>query len=81
MKTTLAPPQTSGLALGPAFGHAAGAGLPDPTMPLRRLFLLVLLLSWFALSLGVMFRAHRELGSVPPGDREATEVAAVPLAP
>jgi hypothetical protein len=81
METITAPPFASGPTLGPTIRHGAESGSTDPTMPLRRLFLLVLLLSWFALSLGVLFRAHRELGSVPPGDREATEVAAVPLAP
>jgi len=82
MTTRTAPPQIFDSALMSAVRGGNGAGSPDPSMPLRRLFVLVLLLASFALSLVVMFRAHREMASVSPGDREAPErVVAAPLAP
>ena len=81
MTTPTAPPQTLGFAGMSTVRPGNVAGLPDPSIPLRRLLVLVLLLSSFALSLTVLFRAHQEMASVSPGDREAPEVAAAPLAP
>ena len=46
------------------------------SMPLRRMFVLVLLLVSFALSLAVLYRARCEMSSLPPGDRETPAAAA-----
>jgi hypothetical protein len=80
MKILTDPPQSFGSARRSTVHHWNVAG-PDPSMSLRRLFVFVLLLLWFALSLSVLYRAQREMASIPPGDREAPATAGDPLIP
>ena len=81
MKILTDPPQTLGSARGPTIQHRTVAGIPDPSMPLRRLFVLVLLVVSFALSLAVLYRARCEMASASPGDREVPAAAADALTP
>jgi hypothetical protein len=81
MKILTVPPQTVGSAPRRMVHRHAVVEVPEPGMPLRRLFVLVLLVLSFALSLAVLYRARLEMTSVAPGDREAPAAAADPLYP
>ena len=81
MRILTDPPQSLGSARRPAVHRPRAAATPGARLPLRQLFVLVLLVLSFALSLGVMFRARHEMASLPPGAHETAAAAADPTSP